>query len=108
MKGFKAFLLRGNLIDLAVAVVIGVAFNNVVQALITDIITPHQHVLLRRFHQRPADLPDHRRGHILPGRRPGEPDHGHCRAQAGRHDPDLPRVRERDPDRGHAVHVLHG
>jgi len=40
MKGFKAFLLRGNLIDLAVAVVIGVAFNAVVQALIADIITP--------------------------------------------------------------------
>jgi large conductance mechanosensitive channel len=40
MKGFKAFLMRGNLIDLAVAVVIGVAFNAVVQALIADIITP--------------------------------------------------------------------
>ena len=40
MKGFRAFLTRGNLIDLAVAVVIGVAFNNVVQALIKDIITP--------------------------------------------------------------------
>ena len=40
MKGFRKFLLRGNLIDLAVAVVIGVAFNAVVQALIADIITP--------------------------------------------------------------------
>jgi large conductance mechanosensitive channel len=40
MKGFRAFLMRGNLIDLAVAVVIGVAFNAVVQALISDIITP--------------------------------------------------------------------
>jgi large conductance mechanosensitive channel len=40
MKGFKAFLMRGNLIDLAVAVVIGVAFNAVIQALIADIITP--------------------------------------------------------------------
>lgn len=40
MKGFKAFLLRGNLIDLAVAVVIGVAFNAVVLALVSDIITP--------------------------------------------------------------------
>jgi large conductance mechanosensitive channel len=40
MKGFKAFLLRGNLVDLAVAVVIGVAFNAVVQALVADIITP--------------------------------------------------------------------
>jgi large conductance mechanosensitive channel len=40
MSGFRQFLLRGNLIDLAVAVVIGVAFNAVVQALISDLITP--------------------------------------------------------------------
>jgi len=40
MSGFRKFILRGNLVDLAVAVVIGVAFNAVVQALISDIITP--------------------------------------------------------------------
>lgn len=40
MKGFKTFLLRGNLVDLAVAVVIGVAFTAVVTALVNDIITP--------------------------------------------------------------------
>ena len=40
MGGLRKFLFRGNLIDLAVAVVIGVAFNAVVQALIADIITP--------------------------------------------------------------------
>lgn len=40
MKGFKGFLLRGNLVDLAVAVVIGVAFNAVVLALVSDLITP--------------------------------------------------------------------
>jgi len=40
MKGFRAFLLRGNIVDLAVAVVVGVAFNAVVQALVKDIITP--------------------------------------------------------------------
>lgn len=40
MAGFRKFLFRGNIIDLAVAVVIGVAFNAVVQALIADIITP--------------------------------------------------------------------
>ena len=38
--GFRNFLMRGNLIDLAVAVVIGVAFNAVVQAIVKDIITP--------------------------------------------------------------------
>ena len=40
MGGFKKFLFRGNLIDLAVAVVIGVAFNAVVQAVVKDLITP--------------------------------------------------------------------
>src|SRR5215469_10155890 len=40
MSGFRKFLLRGNLIDLAVAVVIGVAFNAVIQSLIKDLITP--------------------------------------------------------------------
>jgi large conductance mechanosensitive channel len=40
MKDFMAFLLRGNLVDLAVAVVIGVAFGAVVAALVGDLITP--------------------------------------------------------------------
>jgi large conductance mechanosensitive channel len=40
IKEFKEFLLRGNLLDLAVAVVIGAAFTGVVTALTTDIITP--------------------------------------------------------------------
>jgi large conductance mechanosensitive channel len=38
--GFKDFISRGNVIDLAVAVVIGAAFNAVVQALVKDILTP--------------------------------------------------------------------
>jgi large conductance mechanosensitive channel len=40
MKDFKAFLLRGNLVDLAVAVVIGVAFTAVVTAFVNSLITP--------------------------------------------------------------------
>jgi large conductance mechanosensitive channel len=40
MKDFKAFLLRGNLVDLAVAVVVGVAFGAVVTAFVGDLITP--------------------------------------------------------------------
>ncbi len=40
MKGFRTFLLRGNVVDLAVAVVMGVAFNNIVQAMVRNIITP--------------------------------------------------------------------
>jgi large conductance mechanosensitive channel len=40
LKGFKQFLLRGNVVDLAVAVVIGAAFGAVVSALVKDLLTP--------------------------------------------------------------------
>src|SRR6185437_4032496 len=40
MKGFRQFLLRGNVVDLAVAVVIGVAFGSVVTAFVKDLLTP--------------------------------------------------------------------
>jgi large conductance mechanosensitive channel len=40
VKQFRDFLLRGNVVDLAVAVVIGAAFGAVVTALVADIITP--------------------------------------------------------------------
>src|ERR1700687_3852200 len=40
MQDFKKFILRGNVIDLAVAVVVGAAFNAVVQSLVSNIITP--------------------------------------------------------------------
>ena len=40
MRDFKAFLLRGNLVELAVAVVIGLAFGAVVTAFVGDLITP--------------------------------------------------------------------
>ncbi len=40
IKEFRAFILRGNVVDLAVAVVIGAAFTGVVNALVRDIITP--------------------------------------------------------------------
>ncbi len=40
LKGFRDFILRGNVVDLAVAVVIGAAFGAIVTALVTDIITP--------------------------------------------------------------------
>lgn len=39
-KGFRDFILRGNVVDLAVAVVIGAAFTAIVNALVTDIVNP--------------------------------------------------------------------
>jgi large conductance mechanosensitive channel len=40
MKGFKQFMMRGNVVELAVAVVMGGAFGAVVTALVKDLITP--------------------------------------------------------------------
>ncbi len=40
LKDLKTFLLRGNVVDVAVAIVVGLAFGELVQALIADIITP--------------------------------------------------------------------
>lgn len=40
MGGFKQFLLRGNIVELAVAVIVGATFSGLVQALVTDLVTP--------------------------------------------------------------------
>jgi large conductance mechanosensitive channel len=40
LRGFRAFVLRGNVVDLAIAVVIGVAFGAVITAFVKDLITP--------------------------------------------------------------------
>ncbi len=46
---FKKFALRGNVLDLAVGVVIGTAFNNIINSLVTNIITPPLGLLLGRI-----------------------------------------------------------
>ena len=40
LKGFRDFILRGNVVDLAIAVVMGTAFNDIVKAFVSSIITP--------------------------------------------------------------------
>lgn len=40
MRGFKTFLLRGNVVDLAIGVVIGVAFGSVITSFVKDLVTP--------------------------------------------------------------------
>ena len=46
-KEFKAFILRGNVLDLAVAVIIGGAFGKIVSSLVNDIIMPPIGLLLK-------------------------------------------------------------
>jgi large conductance mechanosensitive channel len=40
IEGFKKFIMRGNVMDLAVGIIIGAAFTAIVNSLVTDIITP--------------------------------------------------------------------
>src|SRR4051812_31426459 len=46
---FKKFALRGNVIDLAIGVVIGTAFSNITTSLVTNVITPPLGLLLGRI-----------------------------------------------------------
>lgn len=48
LKGFRDFILRGNVVDLAVAVVIGAAFTAIVNALVADIINPLIAAIVRK------------------------------------------------------------
>jgi large conductance mechanosensitive channel len=46
LKGFRDFILRGNVVDLAVAVVVGTAFTAIVNSLVKDLITPFISVIV--------------------------------------------------------------
>ena len=48
MKGFKEFLLRGNVIDMAVGIVVGAAFGTVVSAFVKDLLTPFIAAVVRK------------------------------------------------------------
>ena len=48
MNGFKQFLLRGNVIDMAVGIVVGAAFGTVVSAFVKDLLTPFIAAIVRK------------------------------------------------------------
>ena len=129
LKGFKQFLLRGNVIDLAVAVVIGGAFGAVVTALVKDLITP----LIAAIGGKPdfsaiqfaingSKFPigdfvnavdfvlDGRRRRLLPDCGAHECAHGaHSsrRSPARSHHQEVPRMPERDSHRRQTLRPLH-
>ena len=130
-KGFRDFILRGNVMDLAVAVIIGAAFTAIVTALTTKIISPLLgafvgkpnfgslvlHVAsgqneirrIRKIPHRHRQLPHTRCRHLLLPRpanaiSPEEvPSH---RGNPTRHK-SLPPVPQRHPSRSHPLQVLH-
>ena len=85
IKEFRDFLFRGNIIDLAVAVVLGAAFGAIITSLVADIMTPLLGLLgipdfstwvitvgrrgdaHRRLPEHAHQLRAHRRGHLLRG-----------------------------------------
>ena len=123
IKGFKEFIMRGNVVDLAVAVVIGAAFgarrhlagggpadaadrgdHRQAGLLRPDLHDQRQQVLLRRVHQRADRVPVDRGRRLLLRRRAAEQAQGAGRGDDTR----LPRVHERDPARGQALPAVHG
>jgi large conductance mechanosensitive channel len=48
MKGFRDFILRGNVVDLAVGIMVGAAFGSVVTALVKDLMTPFIAALVKQ------------------------------------------------------------
>lgn len=47
LNGFKQFILRGNVVDLSVGIVIGVAFGNLINAIVKDLLTPFIGVIVK-------------------------------------------------------------
>ena len=102
LKEFRAFLFRGNVVDLAVAVVLGTAFGLVIKALVADLLTPiialifgqpdfgvlsftinSSHLPLRRLHQQPHHVRVGRGGDLLLRRQADERDGGAPRKGRG-------------------------
>ncbi len=72
LKGFRDFILRGNVMDLAVAVIIGAAFTAIVNSVVKDIINPLHRCLHRQAELRlPRPARQRREHHLrhLPQRR---------------------------------------
>ena len=127
LREFKEFLFRGNIVDLAVAIVVGTAFVALVNAFVADILTPiiaaifgkpdfsgadvphqRQHIPVRRLPERADHLRIGGRGRVLlrgeAAERPGR----EARSGAGRADrARVPGVPQHHPGGGTALLTLH-
>ena len=129
LSGFKQFILRGNVVDLAVGVVIGAAFGSVVTAFTKDLLTPLIAAIVGKpdfsainftingtpfpvgdFINAAGVVPAGRGGRVfLRGDADQRLDRAHAQgAGAGRsHHQEVPRMPERDSHRRPALRLLH-
>ncbi|MCC6747669.1 MAG: large-conductance mechanosensitive channel protein MscL [Deltaproteobacteria bacterium] len=49
LKEFKAFIMRGNVVDMAIGIIIGAAFNKIVSSFVSDVLTPPLGLLLGKI-----------------------------------------------------------
>jgi hypothetical protein len=128
MNGFKQFLLRGNVVDMAVGIVVGAAFGTVVTSFVKDLLTPFiaavihapdfssivfklngSKFLIGRFHQR-SGIILHNRDSSLFRRCPSHQRTGSPCAEttASRpYDQEMSGMYKRDSDPGEKVRILH-
>jgi hypothetical protein len=106
MSGFKNFIMRGNLVELAVAVVIGTQFSNLVKQFTSSFVNPLIS-LAGGTPDRGADLPDLGPGGLLRHGAAGQPPAEAVRAEPGRHHQGLPGVHDEHPDRRHPLPGMH-
>jgi len=128
MSGFKNFIMRGNLIELAVAVVIGTQFSNLVKQFVSSFVNPLLSLVggtpdfgNLKLHVGQATFTYGQfltvtltflisalvvyYAMVLPAGRPAAEA---ARAEQDRHDQGLPGVHDERPDRGHALPGMHG
>lgn len=75
LKEFREFAVRGNVIDLAIGIIIGAAFNKIVTSLVNDIIMPPIGLIIGRvdFSNLYIDLSGHRRASLAAAQAAGDP-----------------------------------
>lgn len=78
VKEFKEFIMRGNVIDMAVGVIIGGAFNNIVSSLVNDIVMPVITLITGKINFTDMLIALDGNSLPLPSKRSGRSCTGHC------------------------------
>ena len=113
LKEFKSFVMRGNVLDLAVGVIIGAAFGKIVSSLVDDVLMPPIGKLIGKvdFSQRFINLSDQHDDQLPDSRASRVSSRAHGESlddqTGGSHDEGLSTVRDEHSDPGEALRPLH-